>query len=95
MSYEAIRKKIISGKYEPKTPLPKDHASDATKEAGKNRREEMRQKMDIFKADLEKAFGVEGNPKAEKLWAISWDFGHSAGYDEVLSYYSELVELIR
>lgn len=48
-----------------------------------------------FKADLEAEFGVIGNPKADKCFSLAWDYGHSSGYREVYSYYSELVELIK
>ena len=50
--------------------------------------------LDKFQADLEKEFGVEDNPKKNKLYSIAWDMGHSSGLSEVYHYYSELVELI-
>jgi len=50
--------------------------------------------MDAFKNDMEEIFKVKGNPKAEKLWKLAWDFGHGSGLREVLNYYSDFVELI-
>jgi hypothetical protein len=48
-----------------------------------------------FKADLEKEFQTENHPKADSLFAMAWDRGHSAGYHEVYLEYEELVELIK
>lgn len=47
-----------------------------------------------FKADLEEQFGTAGNPKADALYRIAWELGHASGYSDVLSYYSDLAELI-
>lgn len=47
-----------------------------------------------FKKDLFKHFGVKG-AKAEKAYNIAYDQGHSCGYSETLSYFEELVELIK
>ena len=48
-----------------------------------------------FKLDLIAEFGLTNNPKAEKCFALAWNYGHSAGYSEVYNYFSELVELIK
>lgn len=48
-----------------------------------------------FEEDLYKAFDVENNPKREKCFSLAWEHGHSAGYHEVLNYFSEFVELIQ
>lgn len=47
-----------------------------------------------FKADLEAEYGVVGHPKADKLYALAWEHGHSAGLTEVVHYYEEFVELV-
>lgn len=47
-----------------------------------------------FKADLEKEFGVETNPKKDKLFELVWYYGHAYGWQEVYNYYSEFGELI-
>ena len=61
----------------------------------KERRMAVRSSENEFKNDLEEAYGVQYNPKAQKLFQIAWDYGHSAGYYEVLGYYDELIELIK
>lgn len=48
-----------------------------------------------FYNDLLEEFNVTDNPKAAKCYSIAWGFGHSAGYEEVYYYFSELVELIK
>lgn len=48
-----------------------------------------------FKQELYKCYGVEGNPKAEALWRLAWEYGHSAGYSEVLNYWQDMVDLIK
>lgn len=50
-----------------------------------------------FKKELEKQYLVDPNsptPKAEKLWAICWNYGHSSGYSDIENYYVDLVSLI-
>lgn len=48
-----------------------------------------------FRLKLAKDQGVEGHPKEPELWKLAWDYGHSSGYNEVQSYYIDLVELLR
>lgn len=48
-----------------------------------------------FVADLYEELGVKDNPKADKAFALAWDYGHSSGYSSVCSYFVELVELIK
>jgi hypothetical protein len=49
----------------------------------------------VFKEDLCKAHGVEGNPKADLCFNLAWEHGHAAGLSEVEGYFSEFVELIK
>lgn len=48
-----------------------------------------------FKNDLFEEHGVTDNPKAGKCYGIAYDYGHHAGYQEVASYFDEIVELIK
>jgi hypothetical protein len=48
-----------------------------------------------FKQDLFVELGIVGHPKADKLYSIAWEMGHSAGYSEVLSYAWDMVDLIK
>lgn len=47
------------------------------------------------KADLEAEHGLAGHPKADLLWSKAWDHGHSSGYDEIISVYEDLAELLQ
>lgn len=47
-----------------------------------------------FKKDLFADLGIADNPKAEKLFSIAWDKGHSGGYSEVYNEALDLVDLI-
>ena len=49
----------------------------------------------LFQSDLEEEFGVKDHPKAELLWQMAWDRGHSSGYESVYYEYSDLVDLIK
>ena len=48
-----------------------------------------------FRADLEAEHGLANHPKADKIYSLAWEYGHSAGYIEVALYYEDLIELIR
>jgi hypothetical protein len=45
--------------------------------------------------DLEQAFEVSGHPKADLLWRMAWDRGHSSGLTDVGYAYLELVKLVK
>lgn len=48
-----------------------------------------------FKHDLLEELGLTGNPKADLLYSIAWEYGHSTGFEEVFYYASDLADLIR
>ena len=48
-----------------------------------------------FRNDLAIENGMEYHPKKDKLFELAWEFGHSAGYAEVASYYERLVGLLK
>lgn len=49
-----------------------------------------------FRAKLEDDCGIQHtHPKADLLFSIAWNRGHSAGMQEVEGIYYELVELIK
>lgn len=66
-------------------------AHDAAKRAYREDEDRLRTK---FREDLAAEYGVVGNPREPKLWALAWSYGHSAGLGEVVSHYGELSELI-
>lgn len=44
---------------------------------------------------LEKKHGVEDHPHRDYLFALAWDYGHSAGDYEVELFYDDMVGLIK
>jgi hypothetical protein len=48
-----------------------------------------------FKQDMFVELGVVGHPKADKLYSIAWEMGHSSGYSEVASHMWDMVDLIK
>jgi hypothetical protein len=55
---------------------------------------ETRQLEAQFREDLEAEYNMKGHPKADVLFMMAWDRGHSSGYGEVASYYDDFHELI-
>jgi|WetSurMetagenome_2_1015567.scaffolds.fasta_scaffold00157_23 hypothetical protein len=47
-----------------------------------------------WKKSLYKEFGVLENPKSDKCYSLAYEHGHSSGYSDIYSYFSEFVELI-
>lgn len=48
-----------------------------------------------FKERLEKEHGLENHPKKDRLWALAWEYGHSAGNSEVEMHYGEFADLLK
>lgn len=63
------------------------------KELNKWKREN-RRIHEEFKKDLFDELEISDNPKAEILFSKAWEYGHSAGFEEVYNYACDLVELI-
>jgi len=51
--------------------------------------------QDKNKVNLERKYGVEGHPKADLIFQLAWEYGHSSGWSEVETYYIDLVEIIQ
>jgi hypothetical protein len=90
---------IAQGRYENKVPyeawrMTRNGAERRREQRNKYRAEEARL-ISLFKADLENQHGVAGHPKADRLFELAWDYGHSSGYNEVAYYYDDLAELIK
>lgn len=47
-----------------------------------------------FKLDLEKEYSLTGHPKADKVFDMAWEDGHSSGYGSVESYYERYADLV-
>ena len=48
-----------------------------------------------FRRDLFRSLDIADHPKADKLYELAWEEGHSSGYEEVLNYAEDFVELLR
>jgi hypothetical protein len=44
---------------------------------------------------LHEYHGMTGHPKADLLYSKAYSLGHSAGKEEIASYYDDLVELVK
>lgn len=49
----------------------------------------------VFKADLEAEYELVGHPKADKVFGLAWEHGHSASLHEVWMYYDDFAELVK
>jgi hypothetical protein len=92
MPNESFQSKINRNCY--RTSLPY-FTSKGNPEGAKAYRESERYLAECFKKDLFEDLGITDNPKAEKLYLIAYDLGHSSGYSEVYGYAQDLVDLIR
>ena len=54
-----------------------------------------RDAMSRFKADVLAENGITDHPKADKLYEMAWERGHSSGIQEVAMYAEELSELLK
>lgn len=57
--------------------------------------EQRRQDKADVKNRLEEVYNMKGHPKADTLFRLAWDFGHSEGYEEIVFYYAEMLELLK
>lgn len=82
-------------KYENKLPVNLKDRSEQGKDAYQAYREEGNRLQELFKQDLFDEFDVVDNPKAEQAYAIAWQEGHWAGFQEVYGEFEKIVELIK
>ena len=52
-------------------------------------------RQNAFRQDLLEELGITNHPKAELLISKAWELGHSSGYNEVVNWAWDLVDLIR
>jgi hypothetical protein len=53
------------------------------------------QKKELFRAALERAYGLGDHPRAGDLFNIAWAEGHSMGYTEVAHLYDTMSVLLK
>ena len=51
--------------------------------------------IQLFQDDLFEEYGVTDNPKRFKAYDLAWEHGHSSGLSEVVSFFEDLVDLIK
>lgn len=71
-----------------------EKAMPAYREARDAYRAEDNRLTQQFRADLEAEYGLTGHPKADKLWNLAWEEGHSSGLNEVYLCYDRFSELV-
>lgn len=52
-------------------------------------------KSELLYIELLQEYGLEDDTKSRQLWDKCYELGHSAGVDECVSYFHQLVELIQ
>jgi len=88
LGYE-IKIKVIEYPY-------RDSFSDVSdyRKAQREYREKENALVALFKKDLLEELGMTSHCKAEKLWDLAWEHGHSSGLGDVAIYAEEFSELM-
>lgn len=68
---------------------------EAQRERVRKANEEARKQAEQLRARLEEEHDMANHPKRDKLWSKAWEHGHAAGLDDVDTWYSDLVELVK
>ncbi len=95
-----VTEKIKAGDYESKLPYPKSALTKLSVEETLDARRAWRKDTDrlsmvVFKADLLEENDLTSHPKADKLFHLAWEHGHSSGLYEVEGYFTEFMELLK
>jgi len=90
----SVGQKVRDKEYDIKLPYP-DHKDPNYKELRKAYFAERSRLEDLLRRDLLVENDVVGHPKAQMVWDKAWEYGHYAGYHEVVNYFESLVELIK
>ena len=86
MHLDDLYREIRDGSYDP---------PNGTYEADRKEHSRLRSEgMERFRVDLLDCLCVAGHPKADVLWRLAWERGHSNGYEEVLTEAMDLIELM-
>lgn len=86
-----IYQKINEGYYNTKVPYASRN-DDAQQH--KLYIEDSRRLEEEFKKDALQFVELSNHPKAEKTYAMAWDYGHASGYSEVMNYLTDFAELV-
>lgn len=72
----------------------KEAQKQARRDQRRRHHEEDARLRNLFREDLEAEAGLVGHPKAEKLFDVAWEHGHSNGYHDVACVYFDYAELL-
>ena len=61
----------------------------------KHYQEENLRLQEEFRRDLIEEYHMTGHPKANKIFDKAWEMAYSLGYEEVINYFGDLVELFQ
>jgi hypothetical protein len=95
---KSVYQKILDRQYTTTLPYPKaprsswgdeDKALCAAYKADADRLDEQ------FKIDALQELGVSGHPKAQKLYSLAYEHGHTGGYSDIWSYLNDFADLIK
>lgn len=82
-----VRKFMEQGRYKNKIAY--------SKETRKEYQAEESRIYEEFRVDLAIEHGLVDHPKEKILFEMAWSHGHASGYSEVVTFYEELVNLIK
>jgi len=89
-----VTEKIKAGDYESKLPFQTGLNYDRyIRKAWREDTDHL--SMVVFKADLLEENGLTSHPKADKLFDMAWEDGHSSGLEEVEAYFVEFMVLLK
>lgn len=65
------------------------------REEHRKRNEEAARERTEHRAGLEREHGLVGHKRANRLYELAWEYGHSEGLYSVAQYYAEFADLIK
>jgi hypothetical protein len=76
--------------------------TNETQKKKEQRRAEFSKRLDLdaarkrlHQATMEIQYGLVHHSKADMLYALAWEMGHSSGFSEVENYYRDMAPLLK
>jgi hypothetical protein len=95
---KSLQDKLKDGDYNNKVEFPssamRKSNPDVYKELKRQYYIETTNLEDQFRMDLEDDCGTSNHPLKDTMYSMAWEFGHSSGYSEVHSYYTDLMGFV-
>lgn len=91
-----VRERLAAGEFNNKVPYP-DRGGDRTVRSAALRAYHAGQDVANaeFRVALESENHMLNHPKADRLWDLAWEHGHSSGLQDVIHYYEEFLSLVQ